>query len=298
MKITKLCLLLSFVLFPSCTLDSNAGLIYISNGDGTCEVKQGDTTKLKSEIVIPSKSPEGDTVTSIAEFGFSSQDIIKKITLPDTLKTIGKFGFFDSKIEEITTPSSLEIISDCAFFACTELKSFSFVDGLKSIGKEAFFYCPKFDGKLDLPDSITFLGDQAFARSSDIVNIHIPNSLTELPEKLFNGTDMNTTLIIPGSIKKIHFDDFGTCNIDTLICSSGVERIYENYSLIDDIREVCSTHIKKIYIPASVEKLSYIFDGSSTKIYCEAPYLPESWDSSWARYEDKVIWNASIDDID
>lgn len=67
------------------------GLEFDSNGDGTCYVTgMGTCTDL--DVVIPSISPEGDTVIGIDSSSFAGEPI-KTIVLPSTLEEIGRRAF-------------------------------------------------------------------------------------------------------------------------------------------------------------------------------------------------------------
>lgn len=69
----------------------SVGLEFDSNGDGTCcVVGIGDCTD--SDIVIPRKSPNGDTVTSIDSSAFANEPITS-VTIPTTVEEIGRKAF-------------------------------------------------------------------------------------------------------------------------------------------------------------------------------------------------------------
>lgn len=71
---------------------NTSGLIFESNGDGTCLlVSLKDYSD--SELEIPEESPEGDTVTSIAPSAFEDCDTLETIIIPSTVKKIGTGAF-------------------------------------------------------------------------------------------------------------------------------------------------------------------------------------------------------------
>ena len=69
-------------------LKDSDGLEFVSLGDGTALVRGIGTCNDKN-IVIPSKTPEGDTVIEIAAGAFAKNIDIVSIKLPDTVKLIG-----------------------------------------------------------------------------------------------------------------------------------------------------------------------------------------------------------------
>ena len=69
-----------------------SGLVFRSNGDGTCSVT-GIGTCEAVEVKIPAKSPAGDTVTSIGDRAFEDCYEIMTISIPASVKTIGTGAF-------------------------------------------------------------------------------------------------------------------------------------------------------------------------------------------------------------
>ena len=72
-------------------IGASGGLEFESNGDGTaCLLGMG--TCADTEIVIPAKTPAGDTVTEIDNSAFSNEEITS-ITIPVTVTDIGRRAF-------------------------------------------------------------------------------------------------------------------------------------------------------------------------------------------------------------
>ena len=68
------------------------GLDFTSNGDGTCYVS-GIGSCTDTDIVIPSVSPDGDSVTSIGDSAFCGCFGLTSITIPDSVTSIGDAAF-------------------------------------------------------------------------------------------------------------------------------------------------------------------------------------------------------------
>lgn len=80
---------------PSATSNSKAntsGFIFESNGDGTC-VLVSLKNHSDTELEIPQESPDGDTVTSIADSAFENCVSLETIIIPSTIKKIGTGAF-------------------------------------------------------------------------------------------------------------------------------------------------------------------------------------------------------------
>lgn len=126
------------VLFDLTKPKPSEGLVFTSNGDGTCAVS-GIGTCADTEVVIPSVSPDGDCVTSIGKQAFSQCTGFTSIIIPNSV-------------------TSIEIK---AFYSCTSLTSITIPDNLTSIGASAFNYCKKLTDIL-IPNSVTTMGENAF----------------------------------------------------------------------------------------------------------------------------------------
>lgn len=160
--------------------ENEDGTIYISNYNGTEET-----------VIIPSEI-DGKTVMGIGVSSFSQCNTMKyliisegitdvldngfdgtfyscknleSVSLPSTLKTIGKSAFSGCiKLSEINLPEGLVSIGDYAFYECVKLNNVVLPDGLINIGCSAFCNCHSIE-KLTVPDSVTKIGEDAFLKS-------------------------------------------------------------------------------------------------------------------------------------
>ena len=221
------------------------GLKFISNGDGTCSVS-GIGTCTDTEIVIPSISPSGDTVTAIGdhalEFGqFSS------LQLPDTLKSIGRNAFsFNYSLQEVSIPASvtyigvhafgscemlrvvdipenskLTCIDDHAFYWCYHLLDIIIPETVTSIGVCAFSSCHNLEAVI--PKSVTYIGDYAFQYTAKVT--FAPDSpLTEIGEGVFMGCNTQY-FILPSNIKTIGDYAFQGCDSQGFFFPAGLTEI-------------------------------------------------------------------------
>ena len=112
-----------------------------------------------------------DTV-GISNYAFYSCAALRYITIPSTVRTIGKGAFYNCEsLLSVELPSTLEIIEDYTFYRCLSLKIPSLPLYLRSIGRSAFYKCgsnveAKFtdtaNDVLILPDTLTYIGAYAF----------------------------------------------------------------------------------------------------------------------------------------
>ena len=155
--------------------------------------------------------------------------VLKKVVLPEGLKTIGVGAFSKCKtLEGINLPDTLTKIEDEAFCGCHGLTAISLPAKLKSIGSWAFSGC-----KLE---SIQFAEG---------------GKLTEIGERAFIGVPVQT-LTIPKGVKKIGSWAFERCvNLKTVTLPEGIE-IFEKYEVFKDC-----TALESINIPASLTNLGH-----------------------------------------
>ena len=77
---------------PPESASPSQGLDFTSNGDGTCYVN-GIGSCTDTDIVIPSTSPEGDTVVKIGGFAFYKIKQLTSVMIPNSVTVISTFAF-------------------------------------------------------------------------------------------------------------------------------------------------------------------------------------------------------------
>jgi len=94
-------------------LTESEGLEFESNGDGTCTIT-GIGTCTDEILVIPAKSPAGDTVTLIAEYAFQECEEFKYVVLANSTVTVDEYAFQSCELETLIVSDSEIEISDRA----------------------------------------------------------------------------------------------------------------------------------------------------------------------------------------
>lgn len=175
-----------------------------------------------------------DGVQKIAREAFRKNlayggDVLKKVVLPEGLKTIGVGAFNKCKtLEGINLPDTLTKIEDEAFLGCKALTTITLPAKLKTIGGSAFCGCP--------------LTNIAFTDGS---------KLTEIGEQAFKGVSIQT-LTIPKGVKKLGSWAFAECKkLKTVVLPEGIE-IFEKYEVFGG----CDA-LETINIPASLTNLGH-----------------------------------------
>lgn len=227
----------------------------------------------KGTLIIPSHI-KGYPVTAIGDEAFYSRKStsIYDLTIPDTVKTIGKYAFYNqSNFTYVKMSSNVESIGEAAFSGCSRLDNIQLPETLKEIPDFCFFKigCKK----IILPDSIEVIGTRAFAACDKIEYIKLPKKLKtikdgafaankkssynmEIPEgmetiekEVFRGNDALRSISIPSTVKTIQKETFSGCsNLNEVKLSEGIETI--NSRAFED-----ATTLKEINFPDS---LTYI----------------------------------------
>ncbi len=112
-----------------------------------------------------------DTV-GIADYAFYQSSGLTGISIPGTVKIIGRAAFYNCKqLKSVTLPETLQVIDEYTFYHCDRLKLFSLPPMLRVIGRSAFYKCGSVyeEGDADtdsdtlvIPVGVEVIGDYAF----------------------------------------------------------------------------------------------------------------------------------------
>ena len=139
----------------------------------------------KGDIPKNFKLTFADDTVGIADNAFESDDIIS-VAFPESLVHIGNAAFCCcDELTEVSFPASLESVGDSAFYWC-HMDEIKLNKGLKSIGVQAF--ASNDITSVVIPDSVEYLGNEAFAGCSELSDVTIPDSITVVGDVPFNGT--------------------------------------------------------------------------------------------------------------
>ena len=130
-----------------------------------------------STVVIPAEDPaDGSPVTGIDVWAFRDSETVKKIVVPDSVKTIEKNAFmYCTALEEIELPDGLETLGDQAFYRCSALKKVSVPEGVEKLGYAAFMFCESLE-EITLPKSLSEIGDDMFSHCGALMTINYRGS--------------------------------------------------------------------------------------------------------------------------
>lgn len=108
-----------------------------------------------TSVVLP------NSLEIIGDYAFSKCEALNKIIIPDTVTSIGKNAFSDSRLTGLDIPASVTKIGNAAFHGCYGLKNINLGRGITNIGEDAFYRCGFED--IVIPINVTTIGEDAFA---------------------------------------------------------------------------------------------------------------------------------------
>ena len=98
-----------------------------------------------------------------------------------------------------------------AFAYCSGLTSINIPNSVTSIGQSAFSGCSGLTS-ITIPSSITSIDEQTFENCTGLTSINIPNSVTSIGEGAFLGCSGLTSIAIPSSVTSIGGGAFSGCS--------------------------------------------------------------------------------------
>ena len=129
-----------------------------------------------TELTIP-QTVRGLSVTGISDlFSTKGSSTIKKVVLPETLKTIDYNTFCSfTALEDVNLPEGLEIIYTTAFSGCSALKEITFPESLQSLERGAFRGCDKLNNiYMNARNVRLFSGEYAANSACEHATMYVP----------------------------------------------------------------------------------------------------------------------------
>jgi hypothetical protein len=166
------------------------------------------------------------------------------ILTKDLILTISGFGTMNNyeengspwnkyreKIQQIYINDGIKSVGDYAFFkcGCSKLK---LANTITFIGECAFAHCTYLEN-ITLPEKLSYMGHHAFYDCNSFHMLNIPTSLKVVPESAFAYSESLNRVIFLGDINSIEKNAFDSCtNLSYVEFKGNVRLIKENAFLL------------------------------------------------------------------
>lgn len=218
----------------STKLEIQGDLMFESNGDGTCQVSGTTENYNNSKLVIPSVSPNGDTVTRIGSTAFyewgGSKYAFSEVTIPNTVTEIGNDAFRYALFKSIEIPDSVTTIEDYAFADNYGLSSITFPDSVTNIGGDVCNGCCSLYS-VTISNNVKTIYAQSFNGCISLMELVIGNSVSIIERSAFSGCSRISSLRLPSSITKIEAWSFSGCRALNYISFAGTVEQWRSIEL-------------------------------------------------------------------
>lgn len=177
----------------------------------------------------------GEGIEEIGESAFSYSGHLQEMTLPSTLRRLGRACFCDcpklsisplilpegleeipnrcfmncKSLSEVVLPSTIKSINNSAFLS-TGVTKINFPEGLEMIGETAFYGADL--GEVILPEScINLEGDEQFAFNRNLKKLLLPDGLSAVPSGIAFECEKLLEVNIPSKAETIGSEAFYRC---------------------------------------------------------------------------------------
>lgn len=188
-------------------------------------------TKITKGNLKYTVNADGESVTVSGTSGKPKQLTIESSISDDNGKsyTVTKIGMgaFNSTLEEVTLPPTLDEIEDSAFFKCSSLTEITIPEGVTKIGTNAFYGCSQLTS-ITIPSTIKNM-DTAFPSNPKLSQVTLTNGIYRISSSAFKDCTGLTEIKIPTSVYEICSDAFNGCTgLTSVTLEKGINIINRN----------------------------------------------------------------------
>lgn len=202
-----------------------------------------------------------DTLESIGAYAFYNASSLKAIELPASVRSVSTYAFANcSSADKITIEEGLETLEDYAFANCSSVTAFNIPSTLVNLGIGVFsgwdslkdltvdggnldyafkdgvlynatytkiIYVTGVEGEFKIPETVLSLAEGLFANTK-ITSVVIPDTITEIPARAFQGCELLTSVTLPAALERIGDYAFEGCrSLKTITIPKTVHSAFE-----------------------------------------------------------------------
>ena len=245
-----------------------------------------------------------DTVKRIGSEAFSCCSGLLSLTIPEGVTSIGDSAFCNCfSLESVTIPASVTSIGEIAFAGCSSLMSidvasdnagYSSADGVlfnKDMSAILMYPGGK-SGDYSIPESVTEIGEGAFARCGNLTNVAIPSGVNEIGDTAFYMCRSLTSVTIPSGVTSIGTATFVWCSsLRSITIPAAVNYIGNAAFDHCGLQEICFRGAAPVFASDESDGRQYQFGGVTATAYY--PAGDPSWTESLRQdYCGSITWVA------
>lgn len=143
-----------------------------------------------------------EKITHICASAFVSTNLSGALIIPEGVLEIGSSAFQGTLISSVALSPRLGKIYDSAFWECNSLTgTLNLPETLTYVGDQAFWGC-SFVGELHLPNSLEYIGGRAFYHAGNFVgNLRLPDRLKKVSDYAFAGSGFTGTVDLNNAVE-------------------------------------------------------------------------------------------------
>ena len=206
------------------------------------------------------------------------RDVITSVTIEAELTSLPD-GFFSnfSQLETVSLPDTIKDLGKQSFYWCRRLKTVKLPASLEKLGENAFFYCDSLE-KLEIPDRVEKLESGAVSDCKSLKSLKLPANLKMIAPSAFYDCSSLKNVAIPKSVESVGYSAFSYCTaLESIEFPDSIKTTYneygniESYGLYDAIFYGCSS-LKNVKLPKDLGIITEsMFEGCTSLKTIELP---------------------------
>lgn len=224
-----------------------------------------NTPENVSELVLPT------CINEISADALSNATNLTRVVIPDNVETIGENAFKGlENLQSVTLPTNANFteIPESLFEGCTRLSSINIPDSVTTIGDCAFDGCVQLSS-VTLSNNLEYIKNATFRNCGSLTSITFPDTLIDIMDEAFANCSKLDSISIPANVTSIGNSAFRECFTDSSR-ASGVSVTFLGNPYVSSGAFCDSTHLQTILSVAATFDLG---NGSDASIFSNCTEL-------------------------